>query len=405
MSVTEQALLQAILADPDDDLPRLVYADYLEERGDPRAEFIRLQCQLAALQAYDAHRYSLESRIQALVAQHAPEWERPFLDLGAEQCEFRRGFVESVTISATAFLQYSSDLFALAPVRRVHLVEATDHLFPLFQCAALASVSCLDLTENEIPDFGAQALAGSPFLRTLSSLVLCSTKLSDPGIRAILSSECLPALEMLDLSACPLREWDLPTLFDNARLHCFRRLVLEECFPDLRSFFRSPGFPLLTSLDLSSNNLTNLVPLCSCARLENLHTLVLNYNYIEDSQISLLSHSECFRHVHHLDLGSNCIEAPGVRNLLSPHADQFITLDLSFNLLGDAAADLLATGPVLSSLRGLELQHTQLSSSGASALATCRTLPCLTLLNLRSNKINETVAEALRRRFGDHVLL
>lgn len=40
------ALLAAVVADPDADLPRLVYADYLEEAGDEadaaRAEFIRL---------------------------------------------------------------------------------------------------------------------------------------------------------------------------------------------------------------------------------------------------------------------------------------------------------------------------------------------------------------------------
>jgi uncharacterized protein (TIGR02996 family) len=41
------AFLQAILADPDDDAPRLVDADWLDERGDPaRGEFIRVQCQL-----------------------------------------------------------------------------------------------------------------------------------------------------------------------------------------------------------------------------------------------------------------------------------------------------------------------------------------------------------------------
>src|SRR5689334_13851092 len=38
------ALLAAIVAAPDDDAPRLVYADWLDEHGDPdRAEFIRHQ--------------------------------------------------------------------------------------------------------------------------------------------------------------------------------------------------------------------------------------------------------------------------------------------------------------------------------------------------------------------------
>lgn len=43
----EAALLAAIAASPADALPRLVYADWLEERGDSRAEFLRLQQQLA----------------------------------------------------------------------------------------------------------------------------------------------------------------------------------------------------------------------------------------------------------------------------------------------------------------------------------------------------------------------
>jgi uncharacterized protein (TIGR02996 family) len=45
------AFLQAILESPDYDTPRPVYADYLDEHGEPdRAEFIRVQGLLACLQ-------------------------------------------------------------------------------------------------------------------------------------------------------------------------------------------------------------------------------------------------------------------------------------------------------------------------------------------------------------------
>ena len=54
------ALLRAVLAAPDDDAPRLVYADWLDENAEAlpavearaewaRAEFIRLQCKVARL--------------------------------------------------------------------------------------------------------------------------------------------------------------------------------------------------------------------------------------------------------------------------------------------------------------------------------------------------------------------
>ena len=47
----EPSFLQAIIAEPDIDAPRLVYADWLEETAVPvavaRARFIRLQIELA----------------------------------------------------------------------------------------------------------------------------------------------------------------------------------------------------------------------------------------------------------------------------------------------------------------------------------------------------------------------
>ena len=35
----DEAFMQAIIESPDDDSLRLIYADYLDERGDPRGEF------------------------------------------------------------------------------------------------------------------------------------------------------------------------------------------------------------------------------------------------------------------------------------------------------------------------------------------------------------------------------
>lgn len=54
--ITNPALLAAIAANPDDDLPRLVYADWLDENGQPeRAEFIRVSCREAELKRENPH--------------------------------------------------------------------------------------------------------------------------------------------------------------------------------------------------------------------------------------------------------------------------------------------------------------------------------------------------------------
>lgn len=56
VSDEERGLLAAILETPDDDAPRLVYADWLQGHGDPRGELIQLQCQLAAAPDDDRRR-------------------------------------------------------------------------------------------------------------------------------------------------------------------------------------------------------------------------------------------------------------------------------------------------------------------------------------------------------------
>src|SRR5262249_10339211 len=62
MKVQEQ-LLAAIRANPDDDAVRLVYADWLEEHGDPdRAEFIRVQITLDGLPPDDPRYLPLRRR-------------------------------------------------------------------------------------------------------------------------------------------------------------------------------------------------------------------------------------------------------------------------------------------------------------------------------------------------------
>ncbi len=54
MTDTERSLLTAVCAAPADDWPRLVYADWLEDRDPERAAFIRVQCgRVAAEREYD----------------------------------------------------------------------------------------------------------------------------------------------------------------------------------------------------------------------------------------------------------------------------------------------------------------------------------------------------------------
>src|SRR4051812_25885328 len=88
----DDAFLRAIIDNPDDDLPRLVYADWLDEHGDPdRAEFIRLQCAMARPPMTKAEFEQRFGRSDELLAANRERWLGP-LSAFVESAYFRRGF-------------------------------------------------------------------------------------------------------------------------------------------------------------------------------------------------------------------------------------------------------------------------------------------------------------------------
>jgi uncharacterized protein (TIGR02996 family) len=79
--LTENDFLRAILDDISDPSRRLVFADWLEERGDPRCEWLRIECELAEMGPKDRGRKKLEARKQQLWESQGERliaWERAF---------------------------------------------------------------------------------------------------------------------------------------------------------------------------------------------------------------------------------------------------------------------------------------------------------------------------------------
>jgi uncharacterized protein (TIGR02996 family) len=62
----EQGFLETLAANPGDDATRLVYADWLDERGDPLGSYLRLEIELARLAEHDARTAALEAQLQQL---------------------------------------------------------------------------------------------------------------------------------------------------------------------------------------------------------------------------------------------------------------------------------------------------------------------------------------------------
>lgn len=89
-STDHDAYLAAIRAAPDDDAPRLVYADWLLERGDPRGELIILQC---GPQTDEAKR-----RARELLDLHQNQWLGPVVYVTRTQI-WERGFLVAAELT------------------------------------------------------------------------------------------------------------------------------------------------------------------------------------------------------------------------------------------------------------------------------------------------------------------
>lgn len=129
MISTRDALFAAILAQPDDDLRRLVFADYLDETGDAAdaeyAEFVRWCCAAAkerefsfggAIRRWLWRRGSSESvsaAVERVLASLAPPPGIGYV--------VRRGFVDEVFASSADWLRIGDAITQRHPVQTVRL--------------------------------------------------------------------------------------------------------------------------------------------------------------------------------------------------------------------------------------------------------------------------------------------
>src|SRR5262245_39653992 len=150
----EEAFLADILETPDDDAPRLIFADWLEENGDPdRAEFIRVQ--VAAARDADPRGKGYLARAGTLLERNWDRWVVPLHRLvGSERYErwltmilsvarttaagrFERGFVSTLSMATARFLEHAEAIHRLQPVTDLSLHGAGGCGAPLAACPSL----------------------------------------------------------------------------------------------------------------------------------------------------------------------------------------------------------------------------------------------------------------------------
>jgi uncharacterized protein (TIGR02996 family) len=366
----DQAFLQAILDSPDDDAPRLVYADWLEERGDPRGEFIRLQCALARMDEHDPRRPEIQARADGLLALHAAVWAGPLPEWAAG-CEFHRGFVDVLRVDSRQFLRTVSrnlegptpDAGPTPPSEELLLGPAIGSpLLSLVRGIRVRGLPTIFRDFWPVADWlqTADTLLRSPTLARLCQLDLEGNELGDAGL-----------------------EWVLLL---------FRR-----------------GTVRLQVLNLRANYLTARAAqgLAAAPALGALTELDLGFNILGPAGAMALAGSEHFGRVRTLRLDDCRLGTSGVRALInSALLPRLTALDLGSNALSDAGVVSVAEAPAIRGLTTLILNNNGIGDVGAEALVRSANLDGLRTLQLLNNwSISTELRLALRERFGDRIRL
>jgi uncharacterized protein (TIGR02996 family) len=200
----EQAFLADVIASGGDEAPGLVFADWLEDNGQAhRAEFVRLQCRLAALDEFAPERQELEQREWELLAVYRDDWLQglPAWVREGGTPDFRRGFVGQAHVRASDFLRKGAGLFAAAPIRDLHLRGIGDRWAEVAASPLLARLSALDVSENRAKPEALYALLTSPHLTGLTDLRLRSVGLSPGSAGVVAWWPGLSQLQSLDLGS------------------------------------------------------------------------------------------------------------------------------------------------------------------------------------------------------------
>lgn len=358
----EQAFLADILANPDDDAPRLIFADWLDDNGQAdRAAFLRAQVELAGpvwgepplergafrLSRCDlpargkrTRRRELERQIRALWKQHGKQWAGRAQG-GSQRLEYwERGFCAH---------HYARDVAALLAELPRRLKKAP------IQHARVGATR-----RQELPQ-----LVGGPLLSRMRSLELFAAgdndfKMVDADVALLADCPHLTRLEQLELTQHRLGPEGLRLLAHATNLPCLRGLYLygnklnDECVNILAA---SPLAARLRAVHLSGITAAGARVLAATSALAGLLKLNLDNANLGDAGARYLGSSRHLSGLTELWLHNCEIGTAGVMALArSPNLANVEVLDLSSNWsVAHAAAVALAESPYLKHIRYLDV--------------------------------------------------
>jgi uncharacterized protein (TIGR02996 family) len=288
------AFLEAVLAEPEDDLPRLVYADWLEEQADDLGAFIRLDCELARRPEGDPARAELSARRDALFLAGGGAWLAPLRGIQNLQLRWDRGLAVCA-VWLNDFLSHHSALTHCRPVLGVEVTCFADeltYLSPVLweEVRPLPRLISLRVSDpSHTPLEVIEELWTSPFLPRLASLKLSTFSHEQLNLKRLVRLISSPELRRLTVQIENMGHW-LRVVGSALRQPGGPRELDLSADPWLREYGKVEG--LLEQL--------GRLPALASVRTLRLRQLSLHGHGV----IEVLARSPYLSGLTHLDLGS-----------------------------------------------------------------------------------------------------
>ncbi|MFT3706815.1 MAG: TIGR02996 domain-containing protein [Archangium sp.] len=372
----EAELIAKVLADPDDDGPRMVIADFWQSKGDPRGEFVTLQLRLAAAKDDDARR-KIRIAENKLLAAHGAEWSKALLaaapassPLRANKIAFHRGFLEEAAFPLSA-LDDLEPYFVAAPTLRQLRFDA-----PQFGAAPLPPPSLTGKLD-------------SPRLKGVRSLDLRVAAGGDLVALAIAESSQLTGLRELKLQAS---SWPVPgyTFFTgDPATHLLTSV-------GAAALARAPSLAGLTQLELTPNAIDSAGVKAIAGSAWKLEHLDLSGNKLDDAALTALADGAIARTLKSLVIGGGAFTPKGLETLAKSKAlGELQSLKFDGSQLGAKGLSAFLSALKLPKLTSLGLAMTALADEGAKVIAGAKSIGQFKSLELQDNKITQAGVAAL----------
>ena len=424
MTPEEKAFRRDIIEHPEDDALRLIFADWLEDQGDPYADLIRVQCQLAKIDEFDDSYFDLKIQENNVLQQlKRANHELISRKRSTGNPSFvNRGFIQSIFLDENSDLQLVNEEYQWEPITKIDFFSLPDEYQSFFSSwSFLRRVRSLSI-DGRFEGFTLNSLLGSPHLSNLKSLSI-SCKSFDISVAEIIGQE----LSSNKLTELEIDRTGFQALFHSSQLENLTTFKLvgggsaeedtlsilaQECpWKHLRSLtlnlasfsndgvesFREAAWTHqleeLHVIDMESH--VSITPFLLSPYMENLSKLTITETEINDTGTFVIPTALTSCQLSELNLGDTRLNALSLQPLVeSDLFDHLKVLRLELNELGTEGCALLGAGK-FPQLQYLDLHGNEITAQGMKALNQHAEFPSLRRLDLASNPIGEEGLKSL----------